>query len=258
MHRYAKANLIKPGKGQATSPLFQKRLQSALLATPEDPRAGHGPSDKRPMPRAKVAAAWLSCLRLSGAEIARTAEALVGSPVIYGSFRNWRTEAEFEALESEAAIQLVDDFVAAYKKCWRDRHACYALIEEALIYNEIIIGLIAEEIFRLAKKAKATGGMSDSTIHELSASKLAADYQWKWGMVSRAELRQALMKAGLTVTRSVESLRGIYAAAEKLGDWKLAKEAFDEMDKIAAGFARQADEKTESRTKMEALKKSRR
>jgi hypothetical protein len=118
-------NLVK-ADGQATSATFQAHLEAAVKAAPEDARAGYAPGEDRPLPRHKVCAAWLHCLRATLGEIAQGTTGLFPGqkPVSYSIVGKWRTEPAFRALIEKAQAEMVEALVSAYERGWD--HASYA------------------------------------------------------------------------------------------------------------------------------------
>jgi hypothetical protein len=254
MSRHAKTNLIQPGEGFATSPLFHKRVEEAVLSVPENPRDGKRPSEPRPMPRNKVAAGFFHALRLSGRDIARLAGGLTGAPVSYGMLRVWRTEPEFRALINSAEDRIAVDLAELYEKSWNDPRAFEAFMQELRVFSEVVAHGAFGRVWEMADHSQAVGRMHEYNIHELNLAKLQLDYGLACGMFSKAALKRAIRGAGLTVSKLVDSLKSIHAAAEKDGDWKLARKAFDQLAQIAAGFAREADAKAERELKRQDAK----
>ena len=66
-----------------------------------------------------------------------------------------------------------------------------------------------------------------------------------------------LVEQGATVSLVVSTCTDAYAHAEKEGDWKMAREAFDLVQEIASSYARQADERMRAAVAREDTKAGR-
>jgi hypothetical protein len=239
MPTYARPNITAAGKGRPTSALFQKRLEEAVLSVPENVRAGFAPAD-RPMARPKIAAGWLHCLRLSGADIAKMASTLTGTAVNYGSLRNWRMEEKFCALVEEAQRVLTEDYVAAYDSCGVDDWTTFERFrQESLVLHPTIAFGLLHHIERASQQAPT--GSHARNQHELHRLQLLTDLGLSYGTLSKTGLRRGLVKHGATRTSVIEVFRDGYAHAEKVGDWQLARQVVDPLLEIARGAAERAD-----------------
>jgi len=244
MPRYAIPHVHPRGTEQPTSPLFQRRLEAAVRAVPENPREGHAPPEKRPMPRNKVAAAFLHCLRLSGPDIAKVAGKITGKAVGYGLLRVWLTEEPFRALVAVARMQILEDLKKAYSNCSQDREAFNGLRRELLVFSEVII---TDAIIHIKKIADATAEHTEArNTHELNWVELYIDWYESRGERYRQEMKRAFKKA-MPLKRLVEKMREIFATAREEQNWDLARKVFDEVVDLASAFAEKADAKTQHR-----------
>ncbi len=282
MIRHWKITYSHPKDGeQVLSPsLFQEKLDAALRAVPENPRLGHAPAEPRPMPRQKVAAAWLHCLRMSAPQkkLARVAGDLTGTSVSCSLLRKWRTESAFQALIASAQAEIIEALTNVYESgwdhnSWDDEEAFVRFRAELRIFSDWVrvqVGIHAKQMAERAENAvrdacKLPPAEVPTNIEALSIGANRRAHEWtvlvtdfykdqggpEWERFRR-QLREQV-----PLTRLVDKFKEIFAAAEKEQNWRWAHDAFTPVAALATAYAQQRDAQIQAQTRRRAVRRPR-